>query len=148
MPFRVHVEPLQRLGLAQVTGTATGADLVVANEALYGHPHWAPGFDELWDCTRITEFVVHLAEMRAVAMMEIEEQAQIGSGRVVLVITREVVAMMGELYRALVQDVGRAVHVVETLDEGAARLGLATVPAWFTAGPPPGALPWNAGASA
>ena len=132
MPFRIHVDPARRLGMAQVSGQATGADLFAANEALYSHPDWEAGFDELWDCRSIQEFVIDVGEMQALATMEIEGQEQIGSGRVVLVITREVIAMMGNLYRALVQESGRPVEVTRTLDAGATWLGHDGVPSWFS----------------
>lgn len=115
------------------TGYVTGADLLDANEALYSDPAWRPGFDEFWDCSGITDFVVALDELKAVAAMEVEGKDRVGQGRVALLMTREVVQMVGYLYRRLVEESERPVEVVRSLEAGAAWLGLDAVPDWFRA---------------
>ena len=133
MPCQSHVDPALRLGMVRATGVVTGADIARANESLYADPHWGEGFDEFWDCAQIQEFVVRPEEMAAIAEMEIDEAERIGPGRVALVMTREVVQMIGYLYRRLVEEAGRPVEVVQSLEEGARWLGLAEVPAWLAA---------------
>jgi hypothetical protein len=129
MPYLASVDPDLRLGLATVRGATFGCDLAEANEALYQNPKWQPGFDELWRCDAITEFVVLPSELKEVVEMETANAARVGTGRVALVITREVVQMIGELYQHLVAD--RDVEIFETLDEAVSWLGLPGVPAGF-----------------
>ncbi len=125
------VDPDLRLGMVQADGYVTGGDILQANRALYGDPSWEPGFHELWDCARISEFVVELDEMRAIAAMEVTDGGRVGKGRVALVMTRDVVQIVGALYKVLVAESGRPVEVVQTLDAGAAWLGLGAAPAWL-----------------
>lgn len=133
MPCLTTVDPDLRTGMVRAIGQVTGADLLRANKALYADPLWRPGFNEFWDCTTISEFDVSLDEIKGVAGMEIEQQDQIGNGRVALVMTREVVQMMGYLYRQLVAEAARSVEVVQTLEDGAVWLGLDAVPDWLAA---------------
>lgn len=132
MPCLTTVDPDLRTGLVRGTGYVTGIDLLRANEALYSDPAWQPGFDEFWDCSGIAEFDVSPDEMKAIAAMEMGSQDRIGTGRVALVMTREVVQMVGHLYRRLVSEAGRPVEVVRTREAGAEWLGLEAVPDWFS----------------
>lgn len=133
MPWSATVDPDLRVGMVRATGYVTGRDIFLANEALYSDPAWQPGFDELWDCSDISEFVVDLDELKDVAAMEVEGKDRVGNGRVALVMTREVVQMVGYLYRRLVVESERPVEVVQTLEAGAAWLGLDGVPDWLRA---------------
>ncbi len=133
MPCLSRVDPVLRLGMVRATGVVTGTDIASANEALYADPHWREGFDEFWDCGQIQEFIVGPEEMAAIAEMEIDESERIGPGRVALVMTREVVQLIGYLYRRLVEEAGRPVEVVGSLEEGARWLGLPGVPEWLAA---------------
>lgn len=132
MPCTATVDSALRLGMVRAAGRVTGHDLLKANEALYSHPAWEPGFDELWDCIHITEFVVDLDEIQAVADMEVEGRDRVGQGRVALAITRSVVEMIGDLYKALVEEGDRSIEVVRTVGAGAGWLGLEAVPSWMT----------------
>ncbi len=131
MPCLTTVDPDLGVGMVRATGYVSGTDVLSANEALYAHPAWQPGFDEFWDCGRITEFDVSPEEMRAISSMEVAAQDRIGTGRVALVMTREVVQMVGYLYRRLVMEAGRPVEIVSTRAAGAAWLGLDGVPGWL-----------------
>ena len=126
MPCLTHVDPALRMGMVRAIGYVSGADLARANEALYSDPAWVPGFDEFWDCSGIVEFDVSPEEMRAIADMEVSGQDRIGPGRVALVMTREVVQMVGILYRAMVTEAARPVEIVLSLEAGAAWLGHGT----------------------
>ena len=128
MPCLPTVDARLRLGTVRATGRVTGAEIAAANEALYSDPAWRPGFDELWDCSEISEFVVDLGEIREVARMEVEGKERIGPGRVALVMTRDVVEMIGQLYRVLVVESERPVEIVRTVEAAAEWLGLDAVP--------------------
>lgn len=135
MPCAALVDPALGLGMVRTAGYVSGSDIADANEALYSAPGWRPGFDEFWDCSGIREFDVSPGEMRLIARMEVDGQDRIGGGRVALVMTREVVQVVGLLYRRLVSDTGRSVEIVQTLEAGAAWLGLGEVPEWLRDGP-------------
>lgn len=132
MPCVTTVDPALRVGMVRAIGYVTGTDVLLANEALYSHPDWEAGFDEFWDCAYISEFDVSPDEMKSIAAMEVGDQDRIGAGRVALVMTREVVQMVGYLYRKLVAESERPVEIVRTLEAGASWLGLGAVPAWLT----------------
>ena len=131
MPCTAFVDPALGIGMVHAVGYVSGTDIANANESLYSDPAWRAGFDEMWDCSAIQEFDVSPSEMQAIAQMEVAGQERIGQGRVALVMTREVVQMVGALYRRLVSEAERPVEIVLTLDEAAAWLGLDAVPAWF-----------------
>lgn len=131
MPCVTTVDSDLRVGMVRATGYVTGTDIARANEALYSDSAWQPGFDEFWDCGTIAEFDVSPEEMKQIAGMEVEGQGRIGAGRVALVMTREVVQMVGYLYRTLVKEAERPVEVVPSLEAGAAWLGLGEVPPWM-----------------
>ena len=135
MPCVTTVSSDLRVGMVRASGYVTGKDLLHANEALYSDPAWRPGFDEFWDCTDIAEFDVDPGEMKAIVAMEMDNQDRIGTGRVALVMTREVVQMVGYLYRRLVAEAERPVAIVRTLEAGADWLELDAVPDWLARTP-------------
>ncbi len=102
-----------------------------AHSALYEDPRWRPGFDEVWDCRGINEFVVSLEEIRAVADMEMNGQERIGRGRVALVTTNDLVLLIGQLYQMLVEKAGRPVYLGRGVDDAAVWLGLDALPVWL-----------------
>ena len=130
MPYVTTVDPERRVGLVRAFGSVSGEDLAAADEALYHDSAWQPGFDEIWLCDGITEFSVLPHELKAVVRMETD--ARVGTGRVALVMTRDVVRMIGELYQQMMAGLNREVNVVFSLDEAARWLGMPAPPAWFS----------------
>lgn len=112
----IHIDPLQRLALVEISGRVSGQDLLAANEALYEHGAWQMDFDECWDCRTISNFVVALEEVREVAEMETPTDGPGPTGRVVIIAPRDVVAAIGRLYGALLRAT-REVHVVNTVGD-------------------------------
>ena len=129
MPYVTTVDPVRRIGLVRAFGSVSGEDLAAADDALYHDAAWQPGFDELWLCDGITEFSVLPHELKAVVHMEMDER--VGNGRVALVMTRDVVRMIGELYQQMMAGLSREVNVVFSLDEAARWLGMNAPPSWF-----------------
>ncbi len=130
MSYTLSVDPHLRLGMACMSGKVTGTEIAKACIDLYSDANWQPGFDELWDMSSIRGVDVSPEEMNAIVQNERDTIDHVGTGRVALVVTDDVLQMIGALYRRLVASLGRPVEVVETLEEGATWLGLDSVPDW------------------
>jgi hypothetical protein len=79
MPFRV-LRVAADLVVVELTGTIRWPDVAAALRTLYGHPHWIPGSDVLWDASRLASVDVapaDLADVR-VAFEEIAEAREGG----------------------------------------------------------------------
>ena len=103
MAYVYIVDGERRLGAVRFEGQVTGGEVAEVSCLLFRHADWQAGFCELWDARDITELVVTLEEVRRVAAIEKDHLAEIGMGRVAIVVARELDYYLGRLYIAFVR---------------------------------------------
>lgn len=138
MTYRMHISPTQRTGFVQLAGSVTGQDIFQANQQLYAHPDWQPGFDECWDCSSITSLVVDPGEIHEIVEQEVEHAAALGQGRVAIVATSYNVEMIGQLYKVMLEHslAGRPVQLFRTPEAAQRWLGNPSLPTWISEAEP------------
>ena len=128
MAYTYLVDGERKLGAVRFEGQVTGDEVAEVSCLLFRHADWQAGFCELWDARGITELVVTLEEVRRVAAIEQDHLAEIGTGRVAIVVARELDYFLGRLYIAFVRGTQRPVRLFRSIDEAQQWLGLSSLP--------------------
>ena len=126
MASSYRIEPARRVAMATVSGTVTGAELADATRTLYRDAAWGTGFDVVWDFRGLTELLIEVDDMQALVDLDNDEQfrALATGGRDVFVVARDLDYAMGRVYAAFAREGPRQSHLVRTLREAWATLGL------------------------
>ena len=132
MAYAYAIDKELRLGAVRFAGRVTGGEVAEAALLLFQHPDWQAGFCEMWDARATTELLVSLEEVRRVAAIEQDHLAEIGMGRVAIVVKRDLEYYLGRLYVAFVRDTQRPVRLFRSLAEAQRWLGLPSLPPLIT----------------
>ena len=123
--FAFAVSPPDRLALAVLAGEVTGDDMRRVVEAVHDDPEWEPGFDAIWDCSRVRAHVVSPEEVRPLVRAAVEGEP----GRDVLVESPRLgESFFSEMLVRTVRAAGDEGYRVHTLDEALDLLGLDDLP--------------------
>jgi hypothetical protein len=124
MPYRYHVLPEHRLGLSQLQGIISGAELMDIALALTGDPRWQVGFDELWDARNIQELDMEPAMARDLSDLPLAFTERFGPAQVAVVVTRDVDYGLSKLFSHSASHNGRKVQPFRSMEEAQAWLSL------------------------
>ncbi|HTV01955.1 MAG TPA: hypothetical protein VMF13_15510 [Luteitalea sp.] len=126
MAFTYHIDPVRRVAMATVSGTVTGAELADATRTIYRDAAWGTGFDVMWDFRGLTELLIERDDMQALVDLDNDDQFRTlaAGGRDVFIVARELDYAMGRVYAAFAREGPRQSHLVRTLREAWATLGL------------------------
>ncbi len=102
----------------------TGQEIVDACTSLVTNPDWQPGFDEVWDLTGSSEVDVTPIGLDQMVQAARGHADKVGVSRCVFVVSRDGVEAVLRLFGRLTQDLPRTYHIVRTLAEAEAWLGL------------------------
>ncbi len=124
MPIRFAIFPEQRLFVVKFVGIVTGDELIDAYVAIFDHPDFEPGMDELSDMRRVEALDYQLDALKRVADITERRLGAAGvSMRTAHVIGSEFNEGLSRLYGAITElGDSETVNRFKTLKEGLAWL--------------------------
>lgn len=111
MAFPYRVEPQRHLVRVTLSGMVRGAELAATVAAVYEDPSWQYGFDTLWDGAAISVLLLDEGDLPGFVSLQREYARVAGPGRDVIVVTRELDALMARIYAAMARKELRQTHV-------------------------------------
>ncbi len=124
MPYRLHVDPVRKRGLVELTGYVDAPALDEAADALVAAPGWGRDFGSLWDLRPATTVDVTPEGLKAlVDRKEKRDEALALSGRIAVVVAREAVLGVAQFAVRRARASRREVRVFATVEEAEAWLG-------------------------
>ena len=124
MPSLYQIHPACRYAHVVFTGSVTGADMLAVSDRLTDDPAWLPAYDAIWDLGSVHELLLSEHELKAMVAVNFEAPAMAGPGRDVIVASRDLDRMLGELFLHLVRAAPRPHVMVRTRAEACAYLGV------------------------
>jgi hypothetical protein len=129
MAYQINVDPDARLAVVTFAGTVTGAQLLEATRALFARPDWAHPFDAVWDLWRVTEDILGLGDLEALADLKGTRSVGGDAGLDVILVRREMEYVAARLFERLVRPYGQEVRICRAPAEVAGALGRPLPPA-------------------
>ena len=115
MPLTCVIDKQRRLVTSTATGTLSYSDIAAHQDRLKNDPDFNPGFDQLFDGTRVTKIALTVEEIQTVARQRVfaagSRQAFATSSEFAYGMAR-----MFEIYRETA-GTGRLVRVFDSLEE-------------------------------
>lgn len=124
MAFRYSIDSKAGLALVEKSGEVMADEIVESAHALRHDPAWNPGFDVIWDCTRLSSLIVAPEDVPVVVAAYSENLC----GRDLLVIGREADYPIAQLTAYLCRREGKDSEVFTSMDDALAALGLRELP--------------------
>ena len=111
MAFPYTIERHRHLARVTLSGIVRGSELARTVAAVYEDPQWEHGFDTLWDGAQIAVLLLDEGDLPGFVALQREYVHVAGPGRDVILVTRELDAVMARIYAAMARDEVRRTHV-------------------------------------
>ena len=127
MPFRYAIDPKRHFCYIRLEGYVDEAYMLDAIVQVYSDPDMHRDFDNLWDCTRISELVLDLDAFEAIRKT-LNQQRPEASGKGAVYAPRDVVFLAAQYLKAVLRTERREVEVFRDLTPAMAWLGATHLP--------------------
>ena len=127
MPFDVAVFPEVRYGVARLSGTVSGDDILGGGEALAMHADWGRDFTAVWDASQMESLDFGLLDLDRVLKQERQHRGLGERGEILVIANDTIWLSLLTLFEKMLRDDRRPLHVVPTREAAATHLGVSTL---------------------
>lgn len=117
MAYSCTIDYERRVGVVTLSGSVSDREIVHIIADLYGNPAWEPGFNTLWDCSKISELIIEQSGLSRIVGEMNQYLDKAGSGRSALVVKRQLDESMAKLLVYMARTASRDRRVFKSREE-------------------------------
>ena len=111
------------------SGVVTAEEILAVRTRFLADPDWTPGFDQLGDLTRVTDFQASPDEIESLARQVERNTARFGDGKLAVIAPESLIYGMLRMYQLFSEDDPRMIEIFRSPDAALA---------WILGPPEPG----------